>query len=288
MFDSVDFGELPQSLVEDIIEQTKGLEHKLLQTFEDWQTKKENWRTQLDGKGLLKRASDLPDATIPTTCGIDGSHAIEKLMVIDVVAAGAVAVEGFTPPSEQSHWEKPWHRVYIETEVHNPHTSTILRAVMFGMELVLAEQAPHDLILLDGSFATPLISFNQGFIRAKEHITLNIVKNYLIKNIKSFLIAYYNVLKSDRTDLQRVAVPKYTTHHEIGRELTDRELSYDDRGLLSYILDVGEYTKPIELEKPSSSWHLDTSVVNNVITQSEKDEIEELVKDIKSFLDNIY
>ena len=292
MFDSVDFGELPQALVKDVIEQTEGLEHELLQSFEDWRTKRDEWRKQLNDEELLKRASDLPDAKIPTTCGIDGSHAVERLLATDVVAAGAVAVEGFTPPSNQSHWERPWHRVYIETEVHNPHTSTILRAVMLGMELILAEQAPHDLILLDGSFATPFISFNQGFGKAKDHATLNIVNNYLAQNIKSFFQAYHNVLKSDRTDFQRVAVPKYTDRHEIGSILKNRDPSfddsYDDRGLLSYLLNTGEYTNPVKFEKPSSPWHLDTSEFNNFTTQEEQNEIKELVEHIKGYLENIY
>ena len=287
MNESVNFGELPQSLVNDVLEKTGGIEHELLQYFEEWRTAREKWRKALIARGRLKRHTDLPEGTIPTTCGVDGSYAIERLLATDVVAAGAVAVEGFTPPSEQAHWEKPWHRVHIGTEVHNPYTDTILRAVMFGMELILAEQAPHDLVLLDGSFATPIIGFNQGFGRAKQYPNLKIVKKYLVKQIKPFLIAYRNILDSARTDFQRVAVPKYTTNREIGKELGWNS-SYDDRGLLSYILEAGEYTNPIEIEKPKSSWHLDTSVVDDFTTKVERDEIKELVEYIKNFLNNIY
>ncbi len=287
MNDSFDLGDLPQSLVADVLKQTNNIEHELLQHFKEWQGEKEKWRKQLLDRGLLKRDTSLPDAEVPTTCGIDGSYAVERLLATDVVVAGAVAVEGFTPPSEQSHWELPRHRVYIESEVHNPDTNVILRAAMFGMELMLAEQAPHGLVLLDGSFTTPIIGFNQGFSKAKEYINLKIVKEYLINKIKPFLNAYYNILASQRNDRHWIAVPKYTTNTEIGKEV-DWDESYEDKGRLSSILEAGEYTEPIKLQKPSSRWHIDTSVVNDFTTNAESNEIRELVESIRGFLNNIH
>lgn len=72
----------------------------------------------------------MPYVPVPTTCGIDGSCAIERLLASDLVAAAAVAVEGLTPPSETRHWPEPRHQVWVETEVHEAETGTILRAVM--------------------------------------------------------------------------------------------------------------------------------------------------------------
>ena len=287
MNDSFDLGDLPQSLVDEVLKQTDNIERELLQHFEEWQGEKEKWRKQLFDLGRLKRDSSLPDAEIPTTCGVDGSYAIERLLATDVVVAGAVAVEGFTPPSEQSHWEIPRHRVYIESEVHNPDTAAILRSIMFGMELILAEKAPHGLILLDGSFTTPIIGFNQGFSTAQKYSNLKIVKEYLINKIKPFLNAYHNVLASERNDRYWIAVPKYTTNNEIGKEVGWDE-SYEDKGLLSSILEAGEYTEPIKLQKPSSKWHIDTSVINDFTTAAEYNEIRELVERIGGFLDDIH
>ncbi len=88
---------------------------------------------------------------IPTTCGIDGFYAVERLLASDLVAASAVAVEGLTPPSEARHWPEPRHLVWVEIEAHEAETGTILRAMMIGMELGLAAQAPHEVVFLDGS-----------------------------------------------------------------------------------------------------------------------------------------
>ena len=282
------FGELPQSLVLDVFKQTDRIKPQLLQSFEEWRMEREEWRDQLVRKKLLKHELQLPSAPNPTTCGVDGAYATESLMVTDVVVAGAVAVEGFTPPSEKSFWPDPKHFVHIETEPHNTKTETdsILRTVMMGMELMLAQQAPHDLVLLDGSFTTPIISFNQGFSNAKKNPHLKTVREYLVKKIKCFLDAYHEVLTSSRADRQWVAVPKYTSSREISEKLK-RCSSYDDRGLLSYILDAGEYTNPIRLKQPTQPWHLGISVIDPFTTTAERNKIKEQVEQITQSLSNL-
>ena len=281
------FLELPQSLVIDVFEQTEEIKQELLQSFEDLQVQKEEWREQLFEKDLLKVDSNLPLVPSPTTCGVDGSYAVEKLLATDVVVIGAVAVEGFTPPSVERHWSEPRHYVHIEVEDHNPDTSTILRAGMIGLELVLAQKAPHDIVLLDGSVMSPIISFNQWFSAAQKYAHFKTVKGYLIKKIKKFLDAYHEILASQRTDRQWVAVPKYTTNQEISRRELKLKTSRDDRGWLTFILDPGEYTRPIPIQKPTSAWHLNTSAVNNFITDAEGNEIGGLASQIVQLLDRI-
>ena len=287
MNESVDFGELPESLVDDVLERTKGIGQELLQSFEELRDKREEWRRQLTNSGMVKHDSSLLPARSPTTCGVDGSHAVERLLATDLVVAGAVAVEGLTPPSEKRFWPEPQHFVHVATEVHNPDTSSILRVGMIGMELILAQGAPHGLVLLDGSFTSPIIYFNQGFSKAKEYPNLKTVKEYLVKEIKSFLAAYHCVLASQRSDRQWVAVPKYTTLREIGKKL-GWPPSHDDRGLLSSVLEAGEYTIPTILLQPTRPWHLNTSVVDNFTDIAERDEINELVEQVKQFLGNIH
>ena len=262
MNESVNFEDLPQALVEEVIERTDSIKADLLRSFEELRIQKEDLRKQLVDNDLLKEASNLPVVQSPTTCGVDGSYAIERLLATDVVVAGAVEVEGLIPPSETRVQPDPKHLIYIETEVHNDDTSTILQATMLGLELILAQQARHDLVFLDGSFTTPIIRFNQGFIRAKYNPDLKIVKEYLVKKIKCFLEAYYEVLSSQRTDRQYIAVPKYTTLNEISNKL-GWDGSYEDRGLLSSVLKAGEYTDPLVLQQPERGWHLDTSIVSD-------------------------
>lgn len=281
------FRELPKSLVDEVLNRTEGIGKELLDSFEELREKKQEWRDQLVDSGKARRDSSLPRVQSPTTCGVDGSYAVERLLATDLVVAGAVAVEGLTPPSEKRFWPEPTYFVHVETEAHNPDTGSVLRAGMIGMELLLAANAPHELVLLDGSFTTPAIYFNQGFNKAKEYPNLKTVEDYLIKRIRPFLEAYCSVLAAQRSDRQWIAVPKYTTRREIGSQLGWPK-SYDDRGLLSSVLEAGEYTSPTQLLQPSQPWHIDTSVADGIVESAERDKISRLVDQVTNLLGDIY
>lgn len=99
--------------------------------------------------------------------------------------------------------------------------------------------------------------------------------------------AYLYVLSAPRSDKQWVAVPKYTTNREIGKRF-DWPTSHDDRGLLSSILEAGEYTSPTLLRKPAQPWHINTAVIDDFPDVAERDEIQELVGHVRQFLDSIH
>lgn len=256
MMESVErpFGELPAALVDEVLERTGDLSQKLLGDFEQVRARRQEWRESLERAGLLRRDAELPYMPIPTTCGVDGSYAVERLLASDLAAAAAVAVEGLTPPSETRHWPEPRHLVWVETEAHEAETGTILRALMIGMELELASRAPHEVVFLDGSLTTPLIYFNQALNKSRDAIHLKATTSFL-DEVTSFLEAYLTVLASTRNDRCWLAIPKYTTRREIGQEMGWPD-TYDDRGLLSFLLEPGEYTSPRSLQQPTEPWHL--------------------------------
>lgn len=278
------FGELPAGLVEALLERTQSLSQGFLQHFERARESRQAWRDSLQQAGVLCRYADLPPTPIPTTSGVDGSYAVERLLVNDLVAAAAVAVEGLTPPSERRHWPEPRHLVWVETEVHEAETSTILRALMIGMELELARQAPHEVVLLDGSLTTPLIYFNQALNKSQDAQQLHTTKHFL-ESFTSFLDAYLEILASRRSDHCWLAIPKYTTRREIGQEMGWPNTS-DDRSLLSFVLEAGEYTRPRPLQPPSEPWHLNLAPLKPV-AGAEANGIIQKVKQIISLLEMI-
>lgn len=253
------FAELPAALVQEVLERTTEVGQTILESFDRIDSQRAKWRADLEKKKLLRHEAELEYIPIPTTCGIDGSYAVERMLATDLVSAAAVAVEGLTPPSEKRHWPDPHHLVSIEVEPHNSDTGTIARALMIGMELSLANQAPHEIVFVDGSLTTPIIYFNQALNSAIEARQLKITGHFL-ENIKDFLANYSFVLASARSDRCCVAVPKYTTRREIGKVLEWPE-SHDDRGLLSSILSPGEFTHPQPLQSPNQPWHMNLALV---------------------------
>lgn len=260
--DKTPFADLPAALVDEVLEQTTDVANDLLTSFQLVKREREKLRKELIDSGLVTTDSSLGYPPLPTTCGSDGSYAIERLLTIDLAAAAAVAVEGLTPPSEKRHWENPHHKTFIAAEPHNPDTNTILRAVMLGEELRLITEAPHDLLMLDGSFTLPMIYFNQALSSAPDLGQLSCSKEF-IDNCLTYLRSYLDILQSERTDKQFVSLPKYSTKREIGRELGWPE-GYDDRGMLTMMLNPGELTIPRKFEHPQDkngniNWHLYTN-----------------------------
>jgi len=248
------FAELPEALVEEMLSKSEMVGESLHVAFKEIQENKEKIRGQLQVENILKKDSEVGYPGIPTTCGVDGSYAIERLLATDFAACAAVAIEGLTPPSEKRHWEKPHHRVLIHPEKHDPDTSTVIRGIMMEMELELAAKAPHDIVFLDGSLTTPLIFMNQAINKVLESDETVIGKS-LVERFGNLLDSYKIILEAARSDKLWVSIPKYTTRREFGKKLKWPS-HYDDRAILTTILSPGEFTTPIPLDQPLQPWHL--------------------------------
>lgn len=259
--DQTPFADLPAALVEEVLGQTSAVAEGLLRSFSKIRKDRESLRSQLAKSGLVVSESSLGYPPLPTTCAADGSYAIERLLTTDLAAAAAVAVEGLTPPSEKRHWDLPHHKSFVAAEPHLEDTATVLRAVMLGEELRLATSAPHDLVMIDGTLTLPIIYFNQALNKAPDTQALHCAQEFL-EHCLTYLEAYLTLLRSERSDKHYAALPKYSTRREIGTEL-GWEPSYDDRGILTLLLNPGELTKPRPLEQPRDhegniTWHLNT------------------------------
>jgi len=266
------FAELPEALVEEALLKSEDVGKMLYKSFQELHENKEKMRSQLLVKEMLKRDNDVISSDVPTTCGIDGSYAVERLLAVDLVACAGVAVEGIIPPSEKRFWEKPRHKVFVQPQKHNPDTGVIVRGVMMEMEMELAEKAPHDVVFLDGSFSTPLIYMNQAVNSFLENTDLEIGKK-LEENFDDFIYSYKKILKSKRSDKMWVSVPKYTTKREIGIKF-NWPSTYDDRAVLTAILNSGEFTFPVTIDSPQQPWHLKLSNTNT------SDEFDSLLRNI--------
>lgn len=248
------FVDLPALLVEEVLEKASAVGNELCETLRRLKEERARYRQILLDRRLILHESSFGYPPLPTTCGVDGSYAIERLLTADLTAAAAVAVEGLTPPSEKRHWEQPHHLTFVVSEVHHAETATILRAVMVGNELVLAMKAPHDLILLDGTLTLPIIYFNQALNQTQQASELRCTQEFL-DHWEDYLEAYLTVLRAGRSDKNYVSLPKYSTRREIGRSL-NWSGEHDDRGFLTLLLQAGELTRPLPLEQPEREWHM--------------------------------
>jgi hypothetical protein len=95
------------------------------------------------------------------------------------------------------------------------------------------------------------------FIEKRKSVTANQIRD----NYKNFLISYKKILESKDTKRQWIGIPKYTSRNDIG-DLYDWPTDYDDRAILTLILNEGEYTlpKPFALKE---NWHKKLPTIDN-------------------------
>lgn len=254
--------DLPSGLVDEVLNQSKGVGDELLKRLAETRRKKEDLRSLLWDSGLVWKEGDVISSNLPTTCGTDGSYVVERLLSVDMAFAASVAIEGLAPPTESRFWEAPRHTTIVQVEPQCEKTPVILRACMLGEELSLACKAPHDVVMLDMGYQLPVIYFNQGLSGAKEHPGLGISKK-LFKEFERYAAQYLEAVAASRSDKQFAALPKYSSKNEVGTRVK-WDVGQSDRSILSLLLEAGELTKPIPIEQPDEPFHISTKITNSM------------------------
>ncbi|HDR14964.1 MAG TPA: DNA double-strand break repair nuclease NurA, partial [Desulfobacteraceae bacterium] len=194
----------------------------------------------------IMRKADLDVPREPSVVGVDGSYQIHRLTALDLCACAAVAVEG-TSKEATRHWPEPYHEMWADGVAHKVDTVGVLRGMMVAMEMRLAAQAPHDLVLMDGSFSSLIIYLNQGLTKLSD-CAEGLRKGFEIIWHSGTLARLQELLKSNRT----IAMPKFTSRNELVRDGTlHSPVAVDGKTLATLILQPGEYTRPIQIHTDS-------------------------------------
>jgi hypothetical protein len=249
--DSPSFLEIPASLVEQMLQKTNEIGEILQSSMHDINCKREKFRLQLEQIGLLDNDINFGNTKPLVSGGVDGAYAVDRLLGTDLLFAAAVGVEGINE-LENGKRIAPNHDVFVYPEKHNPENMISARAIMVEMEIKLAANAPYDIVYLDGSLTTALIHMYKAinFIE-----NLNSKSSDKIKeDFKDFLISYKKILDLKDTYKYYLGIPKYTSRNDIGKNLHWPE-NYDDRAILTLILDPGEFTRP-KLFTSEEGWHV--------------------------------
>src|SRR5262245_11823778 len=238
------FADLPDALARDLLAKATPVAEGVARNLDALSGAKLTMRTTAQQNGLVRRKADLDVPREPSVVGIDGSYQVHRLTAVDLSASAAVAVEG-TSKEAIRHWPEPYHRMWVECLEHSKNITNTLRGMMISMELDLAAEAPHDLVLLDGSFVVLLIYLNQGLTGVNEAPPF-LKKEFLRRwEGEKFLDRFLGLLTSERT----AAVPKYSGRNElIGLLDSAKDLPQTDgKTLATLILEPGEYTSPLPI-----------------------------------------
>jgi len=250
--------DLPGALVDDLLKKCNYISAGLYNDFNEILHKKKKFREQLIDRGLLHADLDLHAPKMnPTSCGVDGAYARQRLISTDITAVAAVAVEGLPPLVERRHWPDPRHLSEIEAVPHSGATGRILRALMISMELDLADTANHNVVMLDGSLITPMLSIIQAY-RVLEFAP-RVLADLFESRVRSSIKIVDKTLRSPQSDQAYVFIPKYINRKGLSTNLLGLG-GFEDRGFLSFVLDEGEYVGPCNNQVTSNPGYLDKIV----------------------------
>src|ERR1017187_5841418 len=206
------FADLPDALVRDLLAKAMDVARDVGSNLSSLRTSRPELRKHAESTGLICRRSDLEVTREPSVVGIDGSYQIHHLTAVDLCAAAAVAVEG-TSKEAKRHWPQPYHEMWVDSLPHAIDSVGALRGMMISMELNLSRQAPHDLVLLDGSFASLIIYLNQGLSNLSE-CAPSLAQEFLRRWDDGLFSHLLSLLRSDRV----VAIAKFTSRNELVNE----------------------------------------------------------------------
>jgi hypothetical protein len=280
-FEMEAFADLPDALVRDLLAKAVPVANTVTQNVEVLRQQKDSLRKDARTQNLIFRKADLDVVREPSVVGIDGSYQIHHLTAIDLSAAAAVAVEG-TAKEARRFWPQPYHQMWVESVKHSINAVGPIRGLMVSMELGLAYQAPHDLVLLDGSFASLVIYLNQALTSLPECPAL-LCSEFLSRWNSGLMDLLLGLLKSDRT----VAIPKFTARNElIGQLQNPPKVEIDGKTLATLLLEPGEYTAPLPILQQGETYHLADSVTIHsqrtvLCSQAEEKDLNTRLKELR-------
>jgi len=236
------FADLPDALVRDLLAKAVPVAEGVSQNLQALRNAHALLYTEARNHRLICRKADLDVPREPSVVGVDGSYQVHRLTALDLCAAAAVAVEG-TSKEAVRHWPEPYHDMWVDGLPHRIDTVGVLRGMMVSMEMALAANAPHDLVLLDGSFSSLIIYLNQALTKIDD-CAKALADDFFERWTSGVLDQLKALLTSDRT----VAMPKFTSRNEFLRgNMLNPPVTVDGKTLATMILNPGEYTRPLPL-----------------------------------------
>lgn len=239
------YATLPDELLEEILLSTSDVSDTISAMFEEIESRRDELRERLISANLIEHEAELPEVETPSVACVDGGSAVERSVGVDTVLAVAVGVEGLGP---QQDWEDTQYLSWQAAIRHEEDVPRLARGAMAIQEITIAANAPHGLVIEDGSHLTHVISLN----------SLLVLDQPAVLPFTNEILERYNLGSDYQTfnsSSSIIAVPKYDSSAVLANMLG---LASDDRTAMSVLLDPGEFIRPTRVaEHPWRELHIE-------------------------------
>ena len=211
-------------------------------------------RDQLLRKGLI---GDIGNDTRKKVeiMAVDGACINDRLSAADLILAVAVGVEGIKTDNPQSWRGQNQYHSWSSVLPHEEYNSRLAQGIMHIMEMMILAQSDYDIMIMDGSFLTPIIkmnsllSVNEAGIEGTNRQYCQELKKFLNDRFGKDIYELPHILGkvlADETD-KVVGVVKYSSSRDFLSGVVNfkQHTNLDDKSFFSIALGVNEYTKPL-------------------------------------------
>ena len=243
-FDSAVFGNLPDVMVQALLERSSDVSEALTCRVNKLAGKQPKLRERADAEGIIKKLPvSVPKADGKTVVAVDGSATVERMAGTDVYAAAAVRVAGYGGKVEP---KPPDYQVEVHPVEGLTDGRRINLALMALQECKLVSESKAHLVLLDGTIFTMVLNAGIGIVEANDKY------DDLSEALKKRWQDYGRCRIPELLVSPRVAsIPKRSTAaNEFERWTTifdGRETELSGIATANLILESSEYTKPLAL-----------------------------------------
>ena len=238
------FGNLPDAMVAQMLDRSPEVTEKLRRASDGLVARRSVMRERALEDDVVKQVpADVPTVEGKTCVAVDGSRAIERMASFHVYAAAAIRVPGFGGTAEA---QPPDFDIEMHALGPVADGERLISAMMAFMECELAVGSDHDLVLLDGSIFSIVLTAGLALQSAKDrHDELsNAVFDRWTGRVRD---AVPELLQSTNV----VAIPKGSTAaNEFARNtgvFANRETDMNGMTTANLILEPGEYCGPFPL-----------------------------------------
>lgn len=233
-----------KNLTEQIISLAPALTQGVETIFADFAGIKDGLRDELLSESVILPVAPLTELP-ESLCAVDGARVQDKMYAADLLIAASESANGKTGQLKPDTPSKCWGTI-VENDAGN---SRINETAMASLEATLIAEVPHQVIILDGSFITPLIGIQEG-IQARKNTSRNIVHALLTDPYTAPTEALRKIF-TNTPDRPIIAIPKSDSSNIYAQYLNKSSQTHRvklrDRFLATQILKHNEYLKPIPL-----------------------------------------
>lgn len=238
---------LPDDLLEEILDDAPAVSDSIQDIFERISQQREAMRAEMVASGRVMRAVELPQVESPSVAAIDGGLALEQSLGADTALVVALGIEGLVR-EDQRQWSGVqyvhWQQVLVRKGLNNRGFAL---GVMAALELKIAVNAPHDIVIMDGSHLTPAIGLNSMLSINDAEFALTAAGLIEKHDVSSNL---YQALRKP----EMVAMVKYDQSRDLaGSWLKGFQCVCDDRTTMTTLLEPNEYTAPVQVGQTPQS-----------------------------------